>query len=127
MNPFTFQTTPNILLESGAAKKVAPLVSEFGAQRVLLITDRGVRDAGLTRAAEDSLRAAGRDLVLFEDVVADPPSNVIERAVSLCRDERIDLVLSIGGGSSLDTAKLLAYLAKSGHRLGATQDRKSVL
>src|SRR3712207_9370478 len=127
MNPFTFQVPSNILFESGASKKVADLAAEFGAQRILLVTDRGVRDAGLTRAAEDALKAAGRDLVLFEDVVADPPSNVIERAVVLCRDERIDLVLSIGGGSSLDTAKLLAYLAKSGHRLGATQDRKSVL
>src|SRR3712207_3307758 len=117
MNPFTFQTTPNILLESGAAKKVAPLVSEFGAQRVLLITDRGVRDAGLTQAAEDTLKAAGRDLVLFEDVVADPPWDVIERAVEVCRGERIDLVLSIGGGSALDTAKLVAYLATSGDRL----------
>ena len=49
--------------------------------------------------------------------MADPPSDVIERAVALCRDERIDLVLSIGGGSALDTAKLVAYLAQSGDRL----------
>ena len=117
MNPFTFQVPSNILFESGASKKVADLAAEFGAQRILLVTDRGVRDAGLTKAAEDALRAAGRDLVLFEDVVADPPSDVIERAVALCRNERIDLVLSIGGGSALDTAKLVAYLAKSGDRL----------
>jgi alcohol dehydrogenase class IV len=117
MNPFTFQVPSNILFESGASKKVADLAAEFGAQRILLVTDRGVRDAGLTKAAEDALKAAGRDLVLFEDVVADPPSGVIERAVSLCREERIDLVLSIGGGSALDTAKLVAYLAKSGDRL----------
>ena len=117
MNPFTFQVPSNILFESGASKKVADLAAEFGAQRILLVTDRGVRDAGLTKAAEDALKAAGRDLVLFEDVVADPPSNVIERAVALCRDERIDLVLSIGGGSALDTAKLVAYLARSGDRL----------
>lgn len=117
MNPFTFQVPSNILFESGASQKVAELAAEFGAQRILLVTDRGVRDAGLTRAAEDALKAAGRDLVLFEDVLADPPSDVIERAVALCRDERIDLVLSIGGGSALDTAKLVAYLARSGDRL----------
>src|ERR687897_2669153 len=117
MNPFTFQVPSNILFESGASQKVAELAAGYGAQRILLVTDRGVRDAGLTRAAEDALKAAGRDLVVFEDVVADPPSEVIEQAVSLCRDERIDLVLSIGGGSALDTAKLVAYLAKSGERL----------
>ena len=117
MNPFTFQVPSNILFESGASQKVAELAAGYGAQRILLVTDRGVRDAGLTRGAEDALRAAGCDLLVFDDVVADPPSAVIERAVALCRDERIDLVLSIGGGSALDTAKLVAYLARSGDRL----------
>jgi alcohol dehydrogenase class IV len=117
MNPFTFQGPSNILFESGGSKKVADLAVEFGAQRVLLVTDRGVRNSGLTQAAEDALRAAGRDLVVFEDVVADPPSKVIEQAVSICHDERSDLVVAIGGGSALDTAKLVAYLAKSGDHL----------
>ena len=48
---------------------------------------------------------------------ADPPSHVIERAVALCRDKGIELVASIGGGSALDTAKLVAYLAKTPDRL----------
>src|SRR3954467_6601391 len=116
MNPFTFQTTPNVLFEAGASKKIATLVSEFGARRVLFVTDKGVRGAGLTREAEASL-AAGGDLTVFEDVVADPPSHVVEAAVALCRDQRIDAVVSIGGGSALDTAKLVAYLARSGDRL----------
>jgi alcohol dehydrogenase class IV len=117
VNPFTFQTPPNILFEPGVSRRIGELVREIGAQRVLLVTDKGVRKAGLTTNAEASLRAIGCELVVFEDVVADPPSDVIERAVGLCRDERIDLVLSIGGGSALDTAKLVAYLARSGDRL----------
>ncbi len=48
MSPFTFQTTPNVLFEAGAAKKIAGLVSEFGARRILFVTDKGVRGAGLT-------------------------------------------------------------------------------
>ena len=119
MNPFTFQVPPNVLFEAGATKKVAGLVAEFGAERVLLVTDKGVRNAGLTAGAEDSLKAAGRDLLVFEDVVADPPSRVVESAVAVARAEGVDLVLSIGGGSALDTAKLVAYLAKSGDALDA--------
>jgi alcohol dehydrogenase class IV len=72
MNPFTFQTTPNVLFEAGTAKKIAGLVAEFGARRVLFVTDKGVRGAGLTRGAEASL-AETADLTVFEDVVADPP------------------------------------------------------
>ena len=59
------------------------------------------------------LSKAGVSLSVFEDVVADPPSQVIETAAKRARAERVDLVLSIGGGSASDTAKLVAYLAKS--------------
>ncbi|WP_182179772.1 iron-containing alcohol dehydrogenase [Methylobacterium radiotolerans] len=113
MNPFTFQTTPNVLFEAGASRKLPEIVGSFGAKRVLLVTDKGVRGAGLTKAAEAALAEAGVALDIYEDVVADPPSTVIEAAAKRARDLGTDLVLSIGGGSALDTAKLVAYLAKS--------------
>jgi len=117
MKPFTFQAPPNILFEAGASKKLAELIAGYGAKRVLLVTDKGVRNAGLTKNAEAGLVAGGCELTVFEDVEADPPSHVIERAVALCRDKGIELVVSIGGGSALDTAKLVAYLAKTPDRL----------
>ncbi|MDP4023857.1 iron-containing alcohol dehydrogenase [Methylobacterium sp. NEAU 140] len=117
MNPFTFQTTPNVLFEAGAAKKLPDIVAGFGAKRVLLVTDKGVRAAGLTQSAEAALAAAGVTIDVYEDVVADPPSTVIEAAAARARELGTDLVLSIGGGSALDTAKLVAYLAKSDDKL----------
>src|SRR3954463_1619339 len=117
MKAFTFQAPPNILFEAGASKKLAELVAGYAAKRVLLVTDKGVRNAGLTKNAEAGLVAGGCDLTVFEDVEADPPSHVIERAVALCRDKDIGLVASIGGGSALDTAKLVAYLARTPDRL----------
>ena len=119
MNPFTFQTTPNVMFEVGAAAKIADIVATYGAKRVMLVTDKGVRAAGLTRGAEEALAKAGISLSVFDDVVADPPSRVIESAAARARSEGIDLVLSIGGGSALDTAKLVAYLAKSDETLDA--------
>ena len=117
MTPFTFQAPSNILFEAGAVRKIADLVAQYGTGRVLLVTDKGVRGAGLTRDAEAAMSAAKISVSVFDDVVADPPSHVIESAVALCRDQNIELVLSIGGGSALDTAKLVAYLAKSPDRL----------
>jgi alcohol dehydrogenase class IV len=114
---FTFQAPPNILFEAGASSKLAETVAGYGVQRVLLVTDKGVRNAGLTKGAEASLAKNGCTLTVFDEVEADPPSHIIERAVALCRDNRIQLVASIGGGSALDTAKLVAYLAKTPDRL----------
>jgi alcohol dehydrogenase class IV len=113
MTPFTFQSPSNILFEAGASRKIAELVEQYGASRIMLVTDKGVRAAGLTGDAEAALSAARISVTIFDDVVADPPSHVIESAAALCRDRKIELVLSIGGGSALDTAKLVAYLAKS--------------
>src|SRR5437588_6059563 len=117
MNPFTFQTTPNVLFEAGAAAKIAEIVASYGAKHVMLVTDKGVRNAGLTRSAEEALAKSGISVSVFEDVVADPPSHVIEAAAKRARSEGIELVLSIGVGSALDTAKLVAYLAKSNEPL----------
>jgi alcohol dehydrogenase class IV len=110
---FTFQAPSNILFEPGAMRKIHELVAGYGARRVMLVTDKGVRGAGLTRGAEASLTAAGVEVSVFDDVVADPPSHVVEDAAAACRGGQIDLVLSIGGGSALDTAKLVAYLART--------------
>jgi alcohol dehydrogenase class IV len=117
MKAFTFQAPPNILFEAGASRKLAELVAGYGITRILLVTDKGIRNAGLTRNAEKALIDGGCELTVFEDVEADPPSHVIERAVGLCQDKGIGLVASIGGGSALDTAKLVAYLAKTPDRL----------
>jgi alcohol dehydrogenase class IV len=117
MTPFTFQSPSNILFEAGASRKIAELVEQYGASRIMLVTDKGVRAAGLTGDAEAALSAARISVTIFDDVVADPPSHVIESAAALSRDQNIELVLSIGGGSALDTAKLVAYLAKSPDRL----------
>jgi alcohol dehydrogenase class IV len=114
---FTFQAPSNILFEPGACRKIGELVIRHDARRVMLVTDKGVRGAGLTKDAEHSLSAAGIEVTVFEDVVADPPSHIVEAAVEACRAGGIDLVLSIGGGSALDTAKLVAYLARTPDRL----------
>lgn len=119
MNPFTFQTCPNILFEPGAAGKLPEIVASFGARRIMLVTDKGVRGAGLTRSVEAALEAAGVTLSVCDDVLADPPSHVIEAAAMRARREGTELVLSIGGGSALDTAKLVAYLARSDEPLDA--------
>ena len=113
MKSFTFQGPANILFEAGAVGKIVDLVSQYGASRILLVTDKGVRAAGLTKEAEAGMAAARMSVTVFDDVVADPPSHVIESAAGLCRDKQIQLVVSIGGGSALDTAKLVAYLARS--------------
>ncbi len=117
MIDFTFHTPSNILFRAGASGKIAGLLKGCKAARVLLVTDKNVRAAGLTRKAEAAIAEAGIKLTVFEDVVADPPEHVIETPADLCFERGCAAVLSIGGGSALDTAKLVAYLARNPDKL----------
>ena len=113
MQSFSFQTTKSILSEVGATAKIGEILADQGCKKVAFITDEVILKLGLADAALDGIKKAGVDVWLFSDVVADPPEELILEAVEKAKDEKIDSVVSVGGGSSLDTAKLIAILANS--------------
>ncbi len=113
MTPFTFQTTPAMLCEVGATARIGEIMAARGCRKVALVTDRMILRLGLADAALEGLRAAGVEVWTFAEVVADPPEEMVLAAVSTAIDEGIDGVVSVGGGSSLDTAKLIAVLTRS--------------
>lgn len=110
MKSFTFQTTRSVLCEVGATAKIGEIMAGRGCRKVAFVTDAMILKLGLAQAALDSLEAAGIGVWIFDKVVADPPEAMILGAVEEARAEGIDGVVSIGGGSSLDTAKLIAIL-----------------
>ncbi len=113
MTNFTFQTTRSILSEIGATAKIGELAQGLGATRVAFVTDKGILKAGLADAALASLKAANIGVWVYDDVVADPPEAMVLDAVAQAKAEGVDAVVSVGGGSSMDTAKLIALLIPS--------------
>jgi len=108
---FVFQSTKSILVEPGSSSRIGELVMTLGCKSVLLVSDPGVKGAGLLQAGLQGLEQQGIAVTLFTDVEADPPVHVIDAAVKLAKDAKVDGVVSIGGGSSMDVAKLVALLA----------------
>ena len=117
MPDFLFQTPANLRVGPGASREVGALLSGMGARRVLVVTDAGVRSAGLLAGVLAALEEAALACTVFDAVAADPPVEVIEAAVEAGRRGGAEAVLGIGGGSPMDTAKLAAYLLGSGDRL----------
>jgi alcohol dehydrogenase class IV len=119
MSAFTFETTPRIVCEDGASDRLGAMARERGMRRAMVVTDRGLLDTGVLAGALASFEGAGVEVVLFDGVLADPPQASVEEAVALALHRRVDGVVGLGGGSSLDTAKLVALLAGSGETLDA--------
>ncbi|MEY5003365.1 MAG: hypothetical protein RL678_1174 [Pseudomonadota bacterium] len=111
---------PNsIIAEFGVAARLGQLVRGLAQHKILVVTDKFLYQSGLLNPALTSLRAEGFDIAIFSDVVADPPTDVIHRAVAAAVDIRCDCVIGLGGGSSMDVAKLVAVLAPGKETLDA--------
>ena len=111
MMDFVFETTRKLVCEVGAAARLGEMAKELGIRRALIVTDAGLVAAGLLEPVEAGFRTAGTTCSLFSDVLADPPEESVALAVQAARDAGADGVIGFGGGSSLDTAKLVALLA----------------
>lgn len=118
MQPFEFNTVPSMLVEwSGAQRLGEILASRFSERQILVVTDAGLVKAGLLKPVEASLRQQGFRVTVFDEVIADPPEAIVLKATALARAQQIELVVGLGGGSSLDVAKLTAVLMKSNQPL----------
>ena len=115
---FMFRSTPRIVCEAGALARVGGMMQELGAKRVTVICDPGIVSLGFADTAQKALEAAGVAVQLFSDVMADPPEAVVRQAIDAAADWKADGVIGLGGGSSLDTAKLVALLANSSQSIG---------
>ena len=117
--PFIFSTVPHLVSELGASKRVGELVAQHfpKARKALLVTDAGFLNTGLVEAPLTSLRTAGLAVDVWSGVVADPPEAVVLQAAADAHAGAIDLVIGLGGGSSMDVAKLIAVLVASAQPL----------
>ncbi|NNL10682.1 MAG: iron-containing alcohol dehydrogenase, partial [Pseudomonadales bacterium] len=109
-----FRTVAHTVIGSGASADIAShLTASVRAEvrRVLLVSDAHLLSLGLLRPALDGLAAAGIDVISFTDVVPDPPEQLALDCVALARREKVDAVVAIGGGSSMDLAKVAAVMA----------------
>lgn len=121
MTDFTFSTVAHLISEIGASARLGSICHTHfpDARRAMLITDAGFLGTGLVAQPELSLVESGVSVRLYADVVADPPEAVVLAAVDFARSHDIDLVIGLGGGSSMDVAKLVAVLAGSTQSISA--------
>ncbi len=94
--------------------RVGELASELGGHRVLVVTDKGIVAAGHVERAQNALQAAGLGVAVYDGVRENPSTSDVARCVSAARAAEADLLIGLGGGSSMDTAKGANFLLSNG-------------
>ncbi|MEK6233521.1 MAG: iron-containing alcohol dehydrogenase, partial [Planctomycetales bacterium] len=116
---WTFHTAGQIVFGRDSTQRLGEISGELGAERVLIVTDPSLIDAGLAERVSEPLREAGVAVEVFSGGQPDPPIHAVNDAVAMAKDFAPDVLLGLGGGSNMDLAKAAAALLAHG---GACQD-----
>jgi alcohol dehydrogenase len=106
-----FQMPSVIHFGNAAAAQTGPEAKRMGAKKVLLVTDAILMRAGTVKPVLESLSAAGVEAVIFDKVASEPVLAFIDEGLKLLRKKKCEVIVAVGGGSSIDTAKALAVMA----------------
>jgi alcohol dehydrogenase class IV len=114
----TMQLRTEVIFGSGCAEGVGEVAKRLGAQRVLVISDRGLQKAGLVEAVMRWLAQAGLTVESFVDVEAEPPLESVAPGVEAARRAGAEVIVGLGGGSAMDVTKAVAMLLTNEGTLG---------
>jgi alcohol dehydrogenase len=114
---FDYHPLTRVVFGPGTLGQLGALARELGGARALLVTDPGLEAAGHPQRALSSLREAGLEVFLFDGVEENPTTRHVEAGLEVARRHRIDLLVAVGGGSSMDCAKGVNFLLTNGGRM----------
>ena len=117
MQEFDYQLRPRIIFGSGVIARLGQYAREIGATRALVASDQGVVRAGLFSIGEASLKQAGIEVLGFHDLAENPTNLHVEAGLRVATQFRPDLLIGLGGGSSMDCAKGINFLYSCGGRI----------
>jgi len=117
MTAFTFMTVSRIIFGEDSIARIGEIGRPLLGTRAVLVTDAGLLAIGLIEPALRALEAAGVEMLVYSDVEADPPEAIIEAAARAAQEFGAEGVIGLGGGSSMDVAKLVALLVPGKERL----------
>jgi alcohol dehydrogenase len=117
MQSFDYQLTTRLVFGPNRIEQLGELAREFGGRRVLVVSDPGIIRAGHTQRGVDALQAAGLEVLVDDNVGENPTTAHVEAGTRVAREFRPDLIVGLGGGSSMDCAKGINFLYSCGGRM----------
>ncbi|TEB08418.1 1,3-propanediol dehydrogenase [Pelotomaculum schinkii] len=111
---FPFRLPEVVYLGQGALEHLSGEVKKFKADKVLLITDKGVQAAGMDKLVRTCIEEGGAQVDIFAEIDAEPSTDTVDSVAKFVRENGYNLLVGLGGGSPMDVAKASAVLAVNG-------------
>lgn len=112
---YEFFCPVKVIAGKAALEHIPYELSGVSATRTMLITDKGVRAAGLLEPVLEACEEGGQEIVsIYDDVPPDSSIQVVKAIADIYRNEKCDSIIAVGGGSSIDTAKAVNILVSEG-------------
>ena len=100
----------------GAREELALEIQKRGFKKVFLVSDKSLVEAGVTAKVEEVLNKAGIPYVLYDEIKPNPTIKNVLDGVDACKNSKADLIVAVGGGSSIDTAKGISIVMTNPER-----------
>ncbi len=110
MSTHSYRSAKAIFSGSGSVQEAGNALAEMGVKKPVIVCDEGIEKAGLTAIVADVVKGEGLSVDVIANAEPEPRASVINSIVPAIRDGGFDGIIGLGGGSSLDSAKLLAVL-----------------
>ena len=111
---YQFQTPTKIISGIGSTAEIIKELNDLHAKKVLLITDPGLVQAGVAQQVVEMLKQAAVEVEIFDAVEPDPSIQVATKAAEMAKNVKANVLIALGGGSAIDTAKSAALLVTNG-------------
>ena len=111
---YQFQTPTKIISGIGSTAEIIKELNDLHAKKVLLITDPGLVQAGIAQQVVEMLKQAAVEVEIFDAVEPDPSIQVATKAAEMAKNVKANVLIALGGGSAIDTAKSAALLVTNG-------------
>jgi alcohol dehydrogenase len=102
---FDYQPRTRLIYGVNAIDRVGELAAELGGKRILLVTDGGIVKAGHAQRVLENLSKHADAVTLYDKVRENPTTKDVDMCLAVAREAKVDLIVGLGGGSSMDTAK----------------------
>ena len=101
---------------NGAREELAGEIQKRGFKKVFLVSDKSLVEAGVTAKVEEVLKKAGVPYDLYDEIKPNPTIKNAQDGIKACKESGADLIVAVGGGSSIDTAKAISIVMKNPDR-----------